>query len=144
MIQAMTWALVLTSGAGMSRCGPISDPMRWVNLRVSRSSSPIDSVAGSQATPPFAPPYGMSTTAVFHVMSEASARTSSASTLGWNRRPPFIGPRAELCWMRKPENTATSPLSSSIGTLTWCSASGESSSRSTRDPRPMSSDAWRM
>ena len=50
--------------------------------------------------PPLAPPNGTFTSAVFHVMSDAIARTSSASTVGWKRNPPFIGPRAELCWMR--------------------------------------------
>ncbi len=144
MIHDITWALVLTSGAGMSRCGPISGAMRCTSLRVSRSSSPCDIVAGSQQIPPFAPPKGMFTSAVFQVIRDARDCASSASTLGWKRRPPFIGPRAELCCMRYPLNTPSSPLSSSIGSVTVCSASTDSSSRSTREPRSMIRDASRM
>ena len=39
--------------------------------------------SGRTAMPPLAPPYGRFTTAVFQVMSEASALTSSRSTSGW-------------------------------------------------------------
>src|SRR6267142_743192 len=42
--------------------------MRCVNRRVSRSSSSFESFFGSTVTPPFAPPKGMSISAVFHVM----------------------------------------------------------------------------
>src|SRR5438445_4276398 len=60
----MTWALVLTSGAGMSRYGPSTIEMRWVKRRVRRSSSSFESFFGSTVTPPFAPPKGMSMSAV--------------------------------------------------------------------------------
>ncbi len=82
-IQAMTWALVFTSGAGMSSFGPMNRWIRSTKVRVRCSSSRGERSAGSQSIAPFAPPYGRSTTAVFHVMSEASARTSSRSTVGW-------------------------------------------------------------
>ncbi len=50
--------------------------MRWMNLRVRRSSSAGLISHGTQAMPPLAPPKGMSTSAVFQVISAASARTS--------------------------------------------------------------------
>ena len=71
MIHAMTCASVLTSGAGMSWCGPMMSWICWTKLRVSRSSSRGESVFGSRSIPPLAPPKGRLTTAVFHVMSEA-------------------------------------------------------------------------
>ena len=83
IIQAITWALVLTSGAGMSRVGPRTFSILSMKDRVIFwSSSRLRSLAG-QFTPPFAPPKGMPTTAVFQVISVASARTSSRSTSGW-------------------------------------------------------------
>ena len=54
-----------------------------------RSCSPRESVRGSHWTLPLAPPKGMSTIAVFQVISAASARTSSRSTSGWKRTPPL-------------------------------------------------------
>ena len=65
MIQAMVWAFVFTSGAGMSRSGPMSGLSSVVKRRVRPSTSRIDSFFGSTITPPFAPPYGMLTTAHF-------------------------------------------------------------------------------
>ena len=59
MIQAMTWALVLTSGAGMSRSGPMRTSISVANRRVSPSSSFWLSCFGSTMTPPLPPPYGM-------------------------------------------------------------------------------------
>ena len=47
-----------------------------------RSSSPRDMFLGSQIMPPLAPPKGMLTTAHFHVIQLASARTSSSVTSG--------------------------------------------------------------
>ena len=47
-----------------------------------------------------APPNGTSTRAHFQVIHIASARTSSRSVVGWNRIPPFAGPRAMLCCTR--------------------------------------------
>ena len=47
-----------------------------------RSSSPWLMFFGSQMTPPLAPPKGMFTTAHFHVIQLASARTSSSVTSG--------------------------------------------------------------
>ncbi len=41
------------------------------------------SFLGSQTTPPLAPPKGTSTTAHFHVIQDARARTSSGFTSGW-------------------------------------------------------------
>jgi hypothetical protein len=80
MIQAIVWAFVLTSGAGMSRSGPMSGLSSVVKRRVSPSTSRMLSFFGSTTTPPFAPPYGMLTTAHFHDIHIARARTSSRVT----------------------------------------------------------------
>ena len=79
----MTWALVFTSGAGMSRSGPISTSISAVKRRVRCSSSFIDSRLGSTMTPPLPPPYGMPTTAHFQVIHIARALTSSRLTSWW-------------------------------------------------------------
>ncbi len=60
----------------------------------------------------------MFTVAVFQVIHDASALTSSSVRLGWKRTPPFAGPRAMLCCTRKPVNTFTCPLSSFTGIAT--------------------------
>src|ERR1051325_519319 len=59
--------------------------------------------------PPLPPQNGMSATAHFQVIHEASAETSSSDTSGWKRIPPFAGPRAMLCWTRKPSNMRMLP-----------------------------------
>ncbi len=56
MIQAMTWGLVLTSGAGMSLSGPMMTLMLVAKRRVRRSSSRWLKRLGSTATPPLPPP----------------------------------------------------------------------------------------
>ncbi len=56
MIQAIVWALVLTSGAGMSLWGPMMTLMLVAKRRVRPSSSRIESCLGSTATPPLPPP----------------------------------------------------------------------------------------
>ena len=56
MIQAITWAFVPMSGAGMSLSGPITSWIASTKPRVTRSSSEGDSVFTSTAMPPFAPP----------------------------------------------------------------------------------------
>src|SRR5437016_6975758 len=68
-----------------------------------RSSSPIDSAAGSHTTPPLEPPNGMFTSAHFQVIQAASAFTSSSVTLRSNRIPPLAGPREVL---RSEEHTS--------------------------------------
>ena len=83
MIQAMIWALVLTSGAGMSRSGPMRTSISVKKRRVRPSSSFIDSFLGSTITPPLPPPYGMPTTAHFQVIHIARALTSSIETSWW-------------------------------------------------------------
>ena len=83
MIQAIVWALVLTSGAGMSRSGPMSRLISVVKRRVRPSTSRRLSFFGSTITPPLAPPYGMLTQAHFQVIHIASARTSSSVTSWW-------------------------------------------------------------
>ena len=89
IIQAIVCALVLTSGAGMSRVGPRTFSILSMNERVIFwSSAWVRSPAG-QLMPPLAPPNGTLATAVFQVISEASARTSSTSTSGWKRTPPL-------------------------------------------------------
>ena len=89
MIQAITCASVPTSGAGMSLSGPMKSWICWTNLRVSRSSSPRESLPGSQFMPPLPPPNGRSTTAVFQVIRLASERASSWSTCGWIPQAPL-------------------------------------------------------
>ena len=86
MIQAIVWALVPTSGAGMSESGPMMPSSSVANRRVSASSSFELIVEGSQVTPPFAPPNGTSTKAHFQVIHIASARTSSRSVAGWKSK----------------------------------------------------------
>ena len=92
----MVCSSVPTSGAGMSRSGPmigmISDGVA--------TGDPLELVAGqrrgSTATPPLAPPYGMPMSAHFQVIHIASARTSSRSVAGWKRMPPLAGPAGEV------------------------------------------------
>ncbi len=100
IIQAITSALVLTSGAGMSESGPISMLISLAKRRLSRSSSRWLSSRGSTTTPPLAPPYGMFMSAHFHVIHMESALTSSRLVSGWNRIPPLAGPRVVLCCTR--------------------------------------------
>ena len=89
MNQAIVWALVLTSGAGMSRVGPRTLSILSMKERAICWSSLDSSSCAGQSTPPLAPPNGTPATAVFQVISEASARTSSMSTSWWNRTPPL-------------------------------------------------------
>ena len=89
MNQAITWALVLTSGAGMSRVGPRTFSILSMNERAIFWSSHCSRSLAGQLTPPLAPPKGTPATAVFQVISEARARTSSMSTSGWKRMPPL-------------------------------------------------------
>ena len=84
MIQAMIWALVLTSGAGMS----FSGPMRTLDLGGVAAGQALElllseSFLGSTMTPPLPPPYGMPTTAHFQVIHIARALTSSRLTSWW-------------------------------------------------------------
>ncbi len=83
MIQAMVWAFVLTSGAGMSRSGPMIRLISVAYRRVRPSSSRRLSCFGSTITPPLPPPYGMPTTAHFQVIHIARALTSSRDTSWW-------------------------------------------------------------
>ena len=115
MIQAMIWALVFMSGAGISPSGLMIIDISEAYRLVKASSSLIESSLGSQATAPLAPPYGMSTTAHFQVIHIARARTSSKVTFGWYRIPPLAGPRDMLCWTRYPVNTCTFPSSMLTG-----------------------------
>ena len=89
IIHAITWALVLTSGAGMSRVGPRTFSTLSMNDRVIVWTSERSSWSAGQLTPPLAPPNGTPATAVFQVISEARARISSMSTSGWKRTPPL-------------------------------------------------------
>ena len=89
MNHAIVCAFVFTSGAGMSRVGPRTFSILSMNERAIVCSSDCFRSAAGQLTPPFAPPNGIPATAVFQVMSEARARTSSTSTSGWKRTPPL-------------------------------------------------------
>ena len=73
----------------MSRVGPSTFSILSMNERVIFCSSERSRSPAGQLTPPLAPPKGTSATAVFQVISEASARTSSMSTSGWKRMPPL-------------------------------------------------------
>ena len=77
----------------------------------------------------------MSTTEHFQVIHMDRARTVSTVSWGWKRIPPLAGPRASLCWMRKPRNTRTFPSSMRTGMLTWYSRSGKRSSSRTDSSR---------
>ena len=136
MNQAMTWALVPTSGAGMSRSGPTIGSSSVAKRRVTASSSLALIARGSQVTPPFAPPNGTSTSAHFQVIHIARARTSSRSAWGWKRSPPLAGPRETLCWTRNPVNTRTDPSSSLTGN--WTTSSRWGTRRTSRRPGSMS------
>jgi len=83
MNHAMTWALVLTSGAGMSFSGPMRTSISVKKRRLRPSSSFCESFLGSTMTPPLPPPYGMPTTAHFQVIHMARALTSSSETSWW-------------------------------------------------------------
>ena len=124
MIQAISRPLVLTSGAGMSFSGPMMIDISEAYLLVILSISPTDIVFGLTIMPPFAPPYGTSTTAVFQVIQAARARTSSMSTCWWYRIPPLYGPRDSLCWILYPVNTLIEPSSIRTGKLTVSSLFG--------------------
>jgi hypothetical protein len=82
IIHAITCSFVPRSGAGMSIWGPMNGMISWVYRRVTRSNSAIESVPGSQATPPFAPPYGSPVSAHFQLIHMASAATSPKATPG--------------------------------------------------------------
>ena len=56
MIQAMTWALVLTSGPGCRCSGPTRTSISVKKRRLSASSSFWLSFFGSTMTPPLPPP----------------------------------------------------------------------------------------
>src|SRR5271156_630830 len=102
----------------MSTSGPIESPSAAVYLRVIRSSSPCDMRFGSQTTPPFAPPNGMSAMLHFHVIQAASAFTSSRETWGWYLIPPLKGPLASLYCTRYPLNILVFPSSILTGKVT--------------------------
>eukprot|EP00474_Spongospora_subterranea_P004230 CRZ04688.1 hypothetical protein [Spongospora subterranea] len=88
--------------------------------------------------PPFAPPYGILATAVFHVISCANAFTSSGSTSGWYLIPPFIGPRALSCCTLNPTNDANVPSSFGIVHSTLISLKGISRLCSNFESKPRS------
>ena len=80
IIQPITSAFVPTSGAGISRSGPMIGEIIEVKRRVSRCNSDKESVFGSTAMPPLPPPYGISATAHLKVIHAANALTSSSFT----------------------------------------------------------------
>ncbi len=79
-----------SGGSSRGRCAPAPGRLRS---------------CGSQMTPPLPPPSGMSTTEHFQVIHMDRARTVSIVSWGWKRMPPLQGPRASLCWQRKPRKT---------------------------------------
>ena len=91
IIQAITWAFVLTSGAGMSRVGPRTFWTLSMNDLVIAWSSERSSSFAGQLTPPLAPPNGIPTTAVFQVISEASAPHLVDVDLGMEPNAALVG-----------------------------------------------------
>jgi hypothetical protein len=65
-----------------------------------------------------APPNGIPIRAHFQVIHIDSARTSSSTTSGWYRIPPFDGPRAMLWVTRYPSKTSMWPSSIVTGMAT--------------------------
>ncbi len=92
-IHPMIRWFVYTSGAGTSTSGPSTSANSRMYPRLSRCSSALESCLGSTVTPPFPPPNGIWTTAHLHAIQRARAFSSSRLTSGWNRIPPFAGPR---------------------------------------------------
>ena len=88
-IQAISRPEVFTSGAGTSISGPMMGAMPRMKDRHRRSSSRSESSLGFTRTPPLPPPYGRSSSEVFHVMSAAKQRNSSSEASSWKRRPPL-------------------------------------------------------
>ena len=70
------------SGAGMSFSAPIVSAAARMYARDTFSSSRSDIFLGSHSTPPLLPPSGKSTTAVFHVIHDASALIVSTVSSG--------------------------------------------------------------
>ncbi len=126
-IQIMLCGFVITSGAGMSMFGPTSLAICRTHPLQICSSSRWLRLCGSQITPPLLPPRGMSTTAHFQVIHIDRARTVSIVSIGWNRMPPFPGPRASLCWTLNPRKMLTDPSSIFTGMLNVNSRIGERS-----------------
>ena len=135
----MCWGLVITSGAGTSATGPTLRASWRTQPRQIASCSRALRLCGSQITPPLPPPRGMSTTAHFQVIHMDRARTVSMVSWGWKRMPPLQGPRASLCWTRKPWKTLTVPSSMRTGMLKWYSRSGLRSSSRVPWSRPIRS-----
>ena len=52
----------------------------------------------------------------------------SSVSWGWKRMPPLAGPRASLCWTRKPRKIFTRPSSMRTGMAKLCSRIGKRSS----------------
>ena len=111
----MCCGVVITSGAGTSVSGPTLRATWRTQPRQISSCSRALRLCGSQMTPPLPPPSGMSTTAHFQVIHIERARTVSTVSCGWNRMPPLLGPRASLCWTRKPRKTFVLPSSIRTG-----------------------------
>src|SRR4030067_2589734 len=65
----------------------------------------MDIFFGSQAIPPFEPPYGKPPTAHFQVIHIDNAVTSSKVTFGWYLKPPLNGPNTSQCCTRQPSKT---------------------------------------
>ena len=95
--------------------------MARMYARASRSFSVAESSFGLQVIPPLPPPSGRSTTAVFHVIHAARARTVSMVSSACQRRPPLAGPRAVLYCTRYPRNNRIAPSSMRTGKCT-CSS----------------------
>ena len=106
---SMIFALVYTSGAGMSCVGPMTGAIFFMKALVMFSISWFDNFFGSHIIPPFPPPSGRLTVAVFIVIHIARAETSFRLTCGWYLIPPLYGPSSELCWILYPVKIFVAP-----------------------------------
>ncbi len=75
----------------------------WQKRMISASDLPL----GSKSEPPLPPPIGMPVREFLKICSKPRNLTMPKYTLGWKRKPPLYGPRAELNSTRKPRFSCT-------------------------------------
>src|SRR5439155_25108505 len=92
MIQAMIWASVPISGAGMSSLGPMMMLISVAYRRVRLAGPRAESGLGFTRTPPLAPPLGMLTTALLHLIHTSNPPTASSDTFGLASMALFAAP----------------------------------------------------
>ena len=68
----------------------------WQKRIISASDLPL----GSKSLPPLPPPIGKPVKLFLKICSKAKNFKILKFTLGWKRKPPLYGPKAELNWIR--------------------------------------------